>query len=115
MYAGTQHVAMQRLRDLPRIALEFAPGSLSLTHAQTLKHCYADPNIYGKHVQGNLGNGSGVPVSYSDKHKLAYITLPKSGSSTARYMLKERFHAREGKKNLQPSSFGRGKQWRASR
>eukprot|EP00579_Thalassiosira_antarctica_P006316 CAMPEP_0201878480 /NCGR_PEP_ID=MMETSP0902-20130614/9631_1 /ASSEMBLY_ACC=CAM_ASM_000551 /TAXON_ID=420261 /ORGANISM="Thalassiosira antarctica, Strain CCMP982" /LENGTH=449 /DNA_ID=CAMNT_0048406137 /DNA_START=53 /DNA_END=1402 /DNA_ORIENTATION=+ len=106
--AHTQHSALSRLEDSPPTPLEFLPGSLSLSHAQTLQHCFADPRIYGKHVQGNREDGSNVPVSYSEKHKLAYVMLPKSGSSTARYMLKNEFHARETKKSLQPKEFKRG-------
>lgn len=89
-------------------SLEFSPGSLSLTHAQTLQFCFADPKIYGNHFQGGRGDGSNVPVSYSDIHKLAYVMLPKSGSSTARHTLKNEFQAREGSKSLQHDSFKEG-------
>mmetsp|Transcript_15869 Transcript_15869/g.34178 ORF Transcript_15869/g.34178 Transcript_15869/m.34178 type:complete len:363 (-) Transcript_15869:582-1670(-) len=105
---GTQHAALPRFNDSPTVSLEFSPGTLSLTHAQTLQHCFADPNFYIKHVQGNRNDGSNVPVSYSGKHKLAYVMLPKSGSSTARYMLKDKFHASETSLNLQPGSFRKG-------
>ncbi|KAL9190252.1 hypothetical protein ACHAXT_007463 [Thalassiosira profunda] len=106
--ANTQHGNMQQLKDSPAIPLEFPPGSLSLTHAQTLRHCYSDPKVYGKHFQGHRDDGSRVPVSYSDKHKLAYVMLPKSGSSTARYMMKDVFHAKETRLNLQHQSFAAG-------
>ena len=75
--ARTQHAKLNRLADSPITPLEFVPGTLSLSHAQTLKHCYADPKIYGKHFQGGRGDGKNVGVSYSDKHKLAYVMLPK--------------------------------------
>lgn len=88
--------------------LEFSPGSLSLSHAQTLQFCLADPKVYGNHFQGDLN-----PVFYSDKHKLAYAMIPKSGSSTARHMMMREFEARElsksraagESKSLQRNSF----------
>jgi len=107
--AQTHHAGLSQLNDSPSTFLEFPPGSLSLTHAQTLKHCFADPKVYSKHLlYGSRNDGSNVPVSYSDKHKLAYVMLPKSGSSTARYMMKEEFHASQEWKSLQPQSFREG-------
>ena len=44
--ANTQHAALLRLNDSPVAPLEFPPGTLSLTHARTLRHCYADPKIW---------------------------------------------------------------------
>eukprot|EP01083_Nonionella_stella_P113042 333084_1 len=106
--AKTHHDARTTLYNSPPVLLEFLPGTLSLTHAQTLQYCWAAPHVYGKHVQGNRNDGSRVPVSYSAKHKLAYVMLPKSGSSTARHMLKNEFDAKEGQMSLQPASFVRG-------
>jgi hypothetical protein len=89
------------MQESPSIPLAFAPGCLQLSHADTLKYCYADPEVYENHMQGRRCDGSNVPVSYSDKYKLAYVMLPKSGSSTARYMLKNHFEASETGKSLQ--------------
>ncbi|KAL7511889.1 hypothetical protein ACHAXN_009094 [Cyclotella atomus] len=97
----SQHSAYARMHDSPPTPLTFTPGSLQLSHVDTLKYCYVDPSIYGRHMQGHRGDGSNVKVSYSDKYKLIYIMLPKSGSSTARYMLKDQFGAVETKKSLQ--------------
>lgn len=105
---NTQHAAISTLSDSPSTPLEFEPGSLKLTHSQTLRHCFADPKIYGKHVQGGRYDGNSVPVSYSEKHKLAYVMLPKSGSSTARYHLKNDFQAKERQMSLQHTSFEKG-------
>lgn len=106
--ANTQHDAFVRMLDSPSTeGFEFHPGSLKLTHSQTLQRCKV-PNALLKHVQGGRGSGSGVRVTYSDKHKLAYVMLPKSGSSTARHMLKTAFHATEGRKSLQHISFEKG-------
>jgi hypothetical protein len=105
---NTQHSAYERMRQSPATPLTFFPGSLQLSHAQALKYCYADPAVYGKHFQGRRGDGIDVPVSYSEKYKLAYVMLPKSGSSTARYMLKNQFGAIETSKSLQRIDFQAG-------
>ncbi|KAL3787871.1 hypothetical protein HJC23_000413 [Cyclotella cryptica] len=105
---NTQHSAYERMRQSPAVPLTFFPGSLQLSHAQALKYCYADPAVYKKHIQGKRGDGSNVPVSYSEKFKLAYVMLPKSGSSTARYMLKNQFEAIETSKSLQQIDFQAG-------
>ena len=102
---NTQHSAHSRLKDSPPVSLTFAPGSLQLSHAETLKYCYTDPSVYSQHFQGHRGDGSNVPVSYSEKYKLAYVMLPKSGSSTARHMLKDHFDAKETQKSLQRLDF----------
>jgi hypothetical protein len=105
---GSQHSAYERMKDSPTTPITFAPGSLKLSHVDTLKYCYTDPSVYGKHIQGHRGDGSNVPVSYSDKYKLAYVSLPKSGSSTAKYMLKDHFDAKEVRKSLQQIDFNAG-------
>lgn len=106
----TNHAGFLILKDSPKASLEFPPGSLSLSHAQTLSHCWADNKTYANHFQGNRGDGSNVLVSYSDEYKLAYVMIPKSGSSTARFMLKEHFNAVETSKPLLHSSFIQGGQ-----
>lgn len=104
--ANTHHAALSRLNDSPEnILLEFLPGSLPLSHVQTLQHCYADPNIYNKHFQGGRGDGSSIRVSYSEKYRLAYVMLPKCASSTARHVLKNEFQATEIRMSLQPKEF----------
>lgn len=106
--AGTQHAALRRWDDSPAVPLQFVPGTLSLTHVQALQHCLAPPEVYRRHFQGGRGDGRNVRVSYSEKHKLAYVMLPKSGSSTARHMMKEKFHATERNKDLRPRAYGEG-------
>jgi hypothetical protein len=104
--ANTHHAALSRLNDSPEnILLEFLPGSLPLSHVQTLQHCYADPSIYNKHFQGGRGDGSSIRVSYSEKYRLAYVMLPKCASSTARHVLKNEFQATESRMSLQPKEF----------
>ena len=92
--ADTQHAALNRFDDSPAVPLEFPPGTLRMDHASALKHCHADPGVYGIHLK-ERGDGSSIRVSYSEGHDLAYVMLPKSGSSTARYMMNEHFAATE--------------------
>ena len=106
--ADTQHAALARFDDSPAIHLEFPPGSLRMDHAAALQHCHADPNVYGAHLR-ERGDGNSIRVSYSDRHDLAYVMLPKSGSSTARYMMNEHFHATERPMSLRrPGEEGGG-------
>lgn len=105
---NTNDNMLERLRRSPHIPLEFPPGSLSLSHADALKYCYADPRVYGKHLQKRSDSGENIRVSYSDEHKLVYVMVPKSGSSTARHMLKTYFKATETTKSLQPIDFQKG-------
>mmetsp|Transcript_10546 Transcript_10546/g.22056 ORF Transcript_10546/g.22056 Transcript_10546/m.22056 type:complete len:492 (-) Transcript_10546:177-1652(-) len=102
--------ALKRYRhDSPssQTSLQFAPGTLHLSHEQTLRHCHADPSIYRRHLE-KRGSGKSVRVSYSDPHKLAYVMLPKSGSSTARFMLQHEFDAKEVNKPLVDAAFAPG-------
>ncbi|KAL3827002.1 hypothetical protein ACHAXA_000066 [Cyclostephanos tholiformis] len=100
----TQHAGLSRLDDSPYAPLEFPPGTLGMDHAHSLRHCYADPNIYANHLR-ERGDGGRVRVSYSDRHDLAYVMLPKSGSSTARHVLQNEFDASEVSISLRPEDF----------
>jgi hypothetical protein len=103
----TQHAALVRLDDSPNVPLEFDPGTLKMDHAHALSHCHADPTVYGNHLRGR-GDGSRVRVSFSEKHNLAYVMLPKSGSSTARHVLQHDFDATEKSMSLRPEDFEGG-------
>ena len=63
--------------------LRFQPGTINLTQSEVLRHCYADPNIYAKHFPSS----DRQVTSVSDKYKLVYILVPKSGSSTGRWIM----------------------------
>jgi len=82
------------LSSLLSAPLNFTPGSLPLTQLSTLQHCHVDPQIYRNHLKGGIGQ-----LSYSKKYNLAYILIPKSGSSTGRYMMKTEFDAVEPRGN----------------
>ena len=83
-------ITTQSLSSLLSTPLIFPPGSLPLTQLSTLQHCHVDPQIYSHHLSGGPGR-----LSYSKKYNLSYILLPKSGSSTGRYMMKTEFDAIE--------------------
>ena len=65
------------------IHLRFKPGTLNLTSQQTLSYCYSDTAIYKKHFPSS----SRLVTSISDTHMLIYIMLPKSASSSARWIM----------------------------
>ena len=46
-----------------------------------------DPTVHSKHL-GHMEDGSKQRAPYSKKHKLALVLVPKSCSSTDRYMIK---------------------------
>ena len=71
--------------------LRFVPGTLSLTQAETLSHCYADPDIYEHHFPKRKIRG--IPISL--KHKLVFIMIAKSGSSTGRWVMNNVLDAEE--------------------
>lgn len=62
--------------------LRFQPGTLNLTQAHTLRHCYADP-IYQSHYPSS----DRQVTSVSDYYKLLYLLIPKAGSSTGRWIM----------------------------
>jgi hypothetical protein len=63
--------------------LRFKPGTLNLTSQQTLTYCHVDTQIYKQHFP----QSSRQVTSISDTHMLIYLMLPKSASSTARWMM----------------------------
>lgn len=73
------------LSDLLSTPLLYTPGSLPLSQLSTLQHCYSDPSIYSNHLNNG---GSKRRAPYSEKYKLALVLVPKSGSSTGRFMMK---------------------------
>ena len=76
--------------DLLSTPLNFKPGTLPLSQLSTLQHCHVNPQIYKNHLRGGPGQ-----LSYSKKYNLSYILIPKSGSSTGRYMMQHEFEAVE--------------------
>ncbi|KAL7547689.1 hypothetical protein ACHAWF_010990 [Thalassiosira exigua] len=76
--------------------VHFEPGALPFSQLSALKRCRADPAVYRKHFLERALRR----VPYSEKHKLAYVMLPKSGSSTGRFMMKHEFDAVERQTNV---------------
>ena len=70
----------------------FAPGSLTgMTRLETYERCYVDPARY----QSHFGIPNNNVCSLSEQHKLVFRLVPKTGSSTARAILKEPFDTKE--------------------
>mmetsp|Transcript_8264 Transcript_8264/g.17231 ORF Transcript_8264/g.17231 Transcript_8264/m.17231 type:complete len:805 (-) Transcript_8264:117-2531(-) len=82
--------------------LKFRPGTLPLKTTDALQICYSDKDVYKEHFR----RGATDRVSVSEEHKLIYVMLPKSGSSTARFMMENKFGAREKSENF--LEFGTG-------
>lgn len=64
--------------------VRFEPGTLPMTNADAFRYCKVDPLIYKQHF-----TGTAVMVAHAAQHSLLYILLPKSGSSTARWVMKQ--------------------------
>lgn len=67
----------------PPLRLRFLPGTLNMEREETLRHCYADPTIYTKHFP----QSEKQVTSISDNLQLIFIMIPKSGSSTGRWIM----------------------------
>ena len=78
----------QLLKSSP---IHFTPGTLPISQLSALQKCYTNTTIFGQHFKERTRRRA----PYSEKHKLAYILLPKSGSSTGRFMMQRDFHATE--------------------
>lgn len=63
--------------------LRFQPGKINLAQPDTLRYCYADPNIYTSHFPSS----DRQVTSVSDTYELVYLMIPKSGSSTGRWIM----------------------------
>ena len=72
------------ISNLLSTPIHYAPGALPLSQLSTFHHCYTDPSVYSNHLRDG-GSRRRAPIS--EKHKLALVLLPKSGSSTGRFMM----------------------------
>ena len=67
--------------------IKFTPGTLDLSIRDVLGHCYTNTTIYEKHLSGFTRL-----MSVSSKNfGIIYAMVPKSGSSTGRFMMEKRF------------------------
>ncbi|KAK3244495.1 hypothetical protein CYMTET_45889 [Cymbomonas tetramitiformis] len=62
----------------PKAGDRFLPGTLNMTRTQALQQCFTDPQYYSEHFDRNNF------CTLSHQHKLMYLHIPKSGSSTSR-------------------------------
>jgi len=67
------------------LRLKYKPGTLQITHAQALRHCFANATHYLNHIPDRPQS----LVSVSDHYKLIYRNIPKSSSSTARHVVQD--------------------------
>ena len=65
--------------------MRYKPGTLQLSHADTLQYCYVNTTIYAGHITDRPQS----LVSLSDKYKLIYRNIPKSSSSSARHAMQD--------------------------
>jgi hypothetical protein len=73
--------------------LKFRPGILPVNSAETLKLCHTETAVYKNHFDLDRKR----LVSASEDHKLIYVRLPKSGSSTCRLLMEKKFGAPDKK------------------
>ena len=87
------------LSQLLSSPIHFPSGSLPISQLSTLQQCYTDTTIYKEHFKEKQSRR----IPYSEKHKLAYILLPKSGSSTGRFMMQHEFDSTEKRVTIDPA------------
>ncbi len=71
------------------LAGTFRPGSLAMNRTEAMMHCYVDP--HGPY-QTHLGDAL---CTLSEKHKMLFFHVRKSGSSTGRAVTAKAFQARD--------------------
>jgi hypothetical protein len=74
-----------------KVDLKFRPGILPVNNIETLKLCYTDTAVY----KTQLGKSRLREVVRSEDHKLIYVRLRKSGSSTGHIMMENKFGAHQ--------------------
>lgn len=75
----------------PRARLKYKPGTLHLTHADALQHCFVNVTHYSGHIQPQPQS----LVSISHKYKLIYRNVVKSSSSSARHVMQDFLSGRD--------------------
>jgi len=62
--------------------LKFKPGQLDISREETLRHCFAHPDIYRDQFPMRP-----QVTMVSDPYQVIYMMVPKSGSSTGRWIM----------------------------
>ena len=65
--------------------LRYKPGTLDISHAEAVQHCY----INTTHYAGHIADKPQSLVSLSHTYKLIYRNIPKSSSSSARHAMQD--------------------------
>ena len=63
--------------------LKYQPGTLQMSSAESLQHCYVNMT----HYRGHFDDLFSIQVSFSERYKLIYRNIPKSSSSSARHAM----------------------------
>jgi hypothetical protein len=103
------HYINHNANSPPHSRLKYLPGTLQLTHAQALQHCFVNATHYSEHMHPL--NQSLVSISH--KYKLIYRNIVKSSSSSARHVMQDFFEGGDLRmkhddmmKKVQPTSKG---------
>jgi len=97
--SNSESSASSSISQLLSSSIHFPSGSLPISQLSTLQQCYTDATIYKEHFKEKQSRR----IPYSEKHKLAYILLPKSGSSTGRFMMQHEFESTERRVTIDPA------------
>ena len=69
--------------DGQTVRIKYRPGSLTLSRAEALRFCFVNATLYAHHIFDRPRS----VVSLSERHKLIYVTIPKSSSSSSRHAM----------------------------
>lgn len=65
--------------------LKYRPGTLRMSHAEALQHCFVNATHYRNHIADRPMS----LVSLSDHYKIIYRNIPKSSSSSSRHAMQD--------------------------
>lgn len=87
---GEQTVDASCVHHDGRRRLKFRPGTLQLNAVESLRHCSINAANYGNHIMNRGSKWRSTVIS--EQHRLSYILLPKSASSTSRFYMTNYFN-----------------------
>jgi hypothetical protein len=88
---STHDIGHDLINNKSPLRLKYQPGTLHLTHAQALQHCFVNATHYSGHIQPQPQS----LVSISHKYKLIYRNIVKSSSSSARHVMQDYLKGRD--------------------
>lgn len=101
---ATPQQQTQRIQQIhqkaPKEGDVFEPGSLAdHNRIETFRKCYVDPLRYGHHFP--IPKAIRKKCTTSETHKIVYTMIGKSGSSSAKITMRDKFNANNGTTNCQ--------------